>query len=145
VPDGTYPVYAAGTLFNNYDSEPERYCVNLLFIPLAEPERLTAPIWDWGYDDAAQELEGYACLMSERASRVTQEDPQNEAIVRARNALLSDQARTRRDNWTNEVVDPESGANMLAFPVYNGQVCGFEAKNQDDELLAILLVNWPEL
>jgi len=144
VPDGTYPVYAAGTLSEDAD-EPDRYCVNLLFIPLVAPERMTSPIWNWGYDGVSQELRDYACLMSERASRVTREDPQNEAIVRARKALLSDQARTRRDNWIDEIVDPETGANVLAFPVdLEGRVDGFEARSKDGEILAILLVNMPE-
>ncbi|ONK13549.1 hypothetical protein [Streptomyces sp. MP131-18] len=144
VPDGTYPVYAAGYLSGAYGDEPERYCVNVLFIPLVERARLTAPSWNWGYGGVSQELGEYACLMSWRASQVTREDPRNEAIARARNALLADQARTRNDNWANEIVDPKTGANVLAFPVQDdGSVCGFEARSTDGEILAVLLVNYP--
>lgn len=145
VPDGTHPVYAAGTLLDTpYDTVPQRYCVNSLLISFVEPERLTMPNWDWGYDDTSQQLEDYACLMSDRACRATQEDPQNAAIARARETLLADRTRTSRDNWTNDVVDPETGANMLAFPVTDGNVCGFEARNDEDELLAVYLVNCPQ-
>ncbi len=142
VPDGTYPVYASGVSSGGHHGEPERYYVNMLFIPLAEPERLTAPSWNWGYGGVSQELGGYACLMSGQASRVTREDPQNEAIARARKALLSDGAPAGKDNWANEIVAPETGANVLAFPVEDdGSVCGFEARSEDGEILAVLLVN----
>jgi hypothetical protein len=145
VPDGTYPVYAESVLVSGYDDEPERYCVETLLILLAEPERLANVNWNDGYGSDAQEFKDYACLVSERAYRATLLNPQHEAIARARKALLSDEARTRRDNWTDEVVDPETGANMLAFPVDEGTVSGFEARSEDDEILAILLVTLPPL
>lgn len=144
VPDGTYPVYAAGVLLDHYVDAPARHCVELLFIPLVAADRLTAPRWSWGYNGVAQQLEDYACLMSERACRVTREDPQHEAIVRAREAVLSDGARTRSDNRSDEVVDPETGANVLTFPVEGGRVCGFEARDEADELLAVLLICQPD-
>ncbi|OEV06045.1 hypothetical protein [Streptomyces oceani] len=139
-PDGTYPVYAAGHL----DGEPERYCVDTLFIPLASPDRLTTARWDDGYDQSSQYLKNYACLWSEQADRASLPhwgDEQHEAILRAKEKLLAEESRTSRDNWTNEVVDPETGANILSFPTYDYGVFidGLEALGEDGELLAILL------
>ncbi|ONK14869.1 hypothetical protein [Streptomyces sp. MP131-18] len=135
-------VVDTGTSSGGHRHEPERYFVNTLFIPPAEPERLTAPSWNWGYGSVSQELGGYACLMSGRASRVTREDPESEPIARARKALTSDRARSGKDNWADEIADPETGANVLAFPVADDvSVCGSEARSEDGELLAALLVN----
>lgn len=138
VPDGTYPVYVNDGVPGGIhdDGDPGRYRVDTLFIPLAGPERLRTTRWSDGYPGVGQMLEDYACLRSEGASR-----GEHSAIIRAKQALLSEEARTRADNWTNEVVDPETGANILSFPVCrDGQVSGFEALGEDEETLAILFL-----
>ncbi|TDC58077.1 hypothetical protein E1281_02530 [Actinomadura sp. KC345] len=135
VPDGTYPVYVNAGVPEG-EGEPGRYRVDTLFIPLAGPERLRTTRWSSGYDDVGQLLGDYACLRSQGASRGEQS-----AILRAKQTLLSEESRTRTDNWTNEVVDPETGANILSFPVAPyGEVHGFEALSEDNEILALLFL-----
>ncbi|MFJ2648459.1 hypothetical protein ACIO1C_17190 [Streptomyces sp. NPDC087420] len=145
VPDGTYPVYAGSVAWDDGESGL-RYYVTSLFIPLAEPEELAKSSWDDGYDDRGPEFENYACLWSERASRVTQPhegDEKNEILRVTERALLSGQALAERGNWTNDVVDPESGANMLGFPVYVGiSMTGFEATSEDGRLVGLLFTTW---
>ncbi|UCM90425.1 hypothetical protein [Streptomyces marincola] len=138
VPDGTYPVYVNDGVPSGWeDEDPERYRVDTLFIPLAGPERLRTTRWSHGYDDVGQYLDGYACLRSEGARRGDEDG----AIRRAKRALLSEDARTGASHGINEVVDPETGANMLSFPVCRyGEVHGFEALGEGDETLALLFL-----
>lgn len=42
-------------------------------------------------------------------------------------------------NYPDEVTDPASGANILAFPVGTGFVDSYEARNDDGDLLALIL------
>lgn len=145
VPDGTYPVYAGSIPWDDEENGPRHY-VTTLFIPLAEPEQLTTASWDGGYDSRGPVFENYACLWSERASRATLPhwgDEKNEILLRTEKKLLSGQALSKRGNWTDEVVDPETGANMLAFPVfYDISMTGFEARSEDGRLLGLLFTTW---
>jgi hypothetical protein len=145
VPDGTYPVYAGSIPWDDED-DGLRYYVTSLFVPLAEPERLTTASWDEGYDSRGPVFENYACLWSERASRATLPhwgDERNEILLKTEKKLLASQALSRRGNWTNDVVDPETGANMLAFPVYYDiSMTGFEAESEDGQLLGLLFATW---
>ncbi|MFF3749854.1 hypothetical protein ACFYYH_05230 [Streptomyces sp. NPDC002018] len=145
VPDGTYPVYAGSVPWEDEDNGP-RYYVTSLFIPLAEPGPLAASSWDDGYDGGGPVFESYACLWSERASRATLPhwgDDRSEFLLRTEKELLSGDALSRRGNWTDEVVDPETGANVLAFPVYfDISMTGFEARGEDGRLVGLLFTTW---
>ncbi|GAB3443836.1 hypothetical protein GCM10027570_12390 [Streptomonospora sediminis] len=42
-------------------------------------------------------------------------------------------------NYPSAVVDPDTGANILAFPVQWGIVEGYAARSDDGELRAVVL------
>ncbi|MFI0422858.1 hypothetical protein ACH34R_31585 [Spongiactinospora sp. 9N601] len=148
VPPGRYPVYAGTDRYDLSDTGgPPRYYVNTLFmplVPLLPADRLADAQWDdEGYDDGPY-FRDYACLWSVGAERATLPHWGNksEAILRIERSLLSEEALSRRGNWTDDLVDPASGANVLSFPVWDNTLRGFEARDADDEILALLFVVW---
>ncbi|MDF5759418.1 hypothetical protein [Spongiactinospora sp. TRM90649] len=142
-PDGTYPVYAGSHSIE--DSSSVRYYVDTLFIPLAAPDRLASAIWDdEGYDKPVF-LGDYACLWSPGAEAATLPHwgSGKSAKIRAiEESVLSDETLSRRGHWPDALVDPDSGANILAFPVSDVALRGYEAVDENDEPLAVLLATW---
>ncbi|RBQ15579.1 hypothetical protein DP939_34980 [Spongiactinospora rosea] len=145
VPPGRYPVYAGTDRYDLFGADgPTRYYVNTLFMPLVPPDRLADAQWDdEGYDNGPH-FRDYACLWSVGAERATlpHSGDKSETILRIERSLLSEEALSRRGNWTDDLVDPVSGANVLSFPVWESTIRGFEARDADDEILALLFVAW---
>ncbi|MGW4031832.1 hypothetical protein ACWEFL_21390 [Streptomyces sp. NPDC004838] len=146
VPDGRYPVYV-GLVRSGGDGADDavQFAAYMFLIPVAGPECLITASWDEGYGDRGTDLEGYACLWSSHACRMSlphHGEDRHEAIARAEREILPESALARRDNRINEIVDPATGANMLSFPVWDETYNGFEARGEDDELLALLFVTW---
>ncbi|MBW4718624.1 hypothetical protein [Saccharothrix obliqua] len=146
VPDGTHPVYAGVRASGGGSAaEPVRRHVTALLVPVAEPARLAEAAWDEGYGDMGADLADHATLWSGHAQRMAlphRGEHRHPAITRAERRLRSTSAPTDRLTWTNEVVDPETGANMVSFPVWDGTNNAFEARSADGGFLALLYVTW---
>ncbi|MCR3750606.1 hypothetical protein [Lentzea californiensis] len=109
VPPGTYPVFVG---VDGYD-EPggTRYDVRVVFIALAGPEELATA--EWRHDQAGlMTIEGYTCLASQKATGFLTA----ETLGRLREEVLSAGSVHRRGPWPDEVVDQESGLNVMLFP-----------------------------
>jgi hypothetical protein len=114
-----------------------RYYVTTLFIAFAAPEEIAESSWYFD-DSAALRIDGYACLWSSRAEQHTP----FETLQGFRESMLSAETLSRRGPWINAVADPDSGANVLAFPVADNSVSCVEALTEDGELLALLYFTW---
>ncbi|SFR03781.1 hypothetical protein SAMN04488564_102388 [Lentzea waywayandensis] len=114
VPPGTYPVFI-GTDGYSADDGRTRYDVRVVFIALAGPEKLAAATWR--HDQAGlMTVENYTWLASAKANEFVT----GETFARLKDAVLSAESVHRRGPWPNEVVDPDSGLNVLLFPSYDG-------------------------
>jgi hypothetical protein len=131
VPPGTYPVFI-GT---DYDSESTRYDVRVVFIALAGPEKLAEATWRHEQGGLLT-IEGYTCLASEKANQlITQE-----TFARLKEAVLSPENADQRGPWPNEVVDPDTGLNVMLFPSYDGAsgISCIELVDDDEQLVGLL-------
>ncbi|QUQ64356.1 hypothetical protein [Kutzneria sp. CA-103260] len=144
VPVGVYPVYVGSRAYRNEDSV--EYRATTLVMPIVEPERIVGAEWDEGYDDY-MEIDNYACLWDERASRATLPHwafngaEKSGFILNVERTILTEEALARKGNWFNGVADQQSGANVMAFPVPEEGITltGFEARDAAGELTCLLL------
>ncbi|WP_330270490.1 hypothetical protein OG205_24910 [Lentzea sp. NBC_00516] len=144
LPSGTHPVYAGTCAFPPEDEDPEAFwhTVTMVVIPLAEPCRIEEANWDVaGYHDVHL-IEDFAVLWGEEAMRrsLPHVDDASSFIRDARDGILAKGPRHRGDNWTNVVVDRETGANAFVFPVHDSEyVTGYEIVDDEGELLCLVL------
>jgi hypothetical protein len=147
VPPGKYPVYAGTWRFDGRDPHDVQYRVGMLVVPLAEPERIAGADWDGGYDDA-MDLAQYGCLWDRRAIGATAphweyEETGKSAFIRnVEDTILPAGALRTRGNWFNGVADPETGANVLAFPVEGTLVDGYEMRDAAGELVCLIFLSY---
>ncbi|MBW4717213.1 hypothetical protein [Saccharothrix obliqua] len=131
LPPGTHPVHVGA-----YTDE-DRDLVSVVVIPLAEPARIAAARWNrHGYDDI-HPVEDYAVLWGEDAMRATlpHEDGLPSFFPGARDRIAAEGGR----GWPNVVLDRETGANALVFPVEAENVDGHEITDDDGNLLCLVL------
>ncbi|WP_444947941.1 hypothetical protein [Micromonospora ureilytica] len=144
LPAGTHPVYAGTCAFPPQDEDPEAFwhTVTMVVIPLTEPDRIERANWDVaGYHDVHL-IEDFAVLWGEEAMRrsLPHVDDASSSVRDARDGILAKGPRHRKDNWTTVVVDRETGANALVFPVHDSEyVTGYEIVDDEGELLCLVL------
>ncbi|MFD2422717.1 hypothetical protein [Amycolatopsis pigmentata] len=143
VPPGTYPVYVGGRDYSSKGVSENR--VTTVVVPMADANTIVKAEWDEeGYGDYMR-LDDYACLWDERASRATLphwafgDADKSEAILNIERIVKSPEVLATRGKWPNVVVDPATGANVLAFPIAGDGLTGFEARDHTDEIVCLLL------
>ncbi|WP_330276282.1 hypothetical protein OG205_11975 [Lentzea sp. NBC_00516] len=134
VPPGTYPVFIG---IDGYGDDPERtrYDVRVVFIALAGPEKLAEATWR--HDQAGlMTIENYTCLASGKAIAFIT----GETFARLKEAVLSTGSVHRKGPWPSEVVDPETGLNVMLFPSYDSAsgISCIELVDEAEELVGLL-------
>lgn len=144
LPSGSHPVYVGTGPYTPDGEDPGMsWCtVTLVVIPVAEPSRIAAADWNVpGYHDVHL-IEDYAVLWGEEAMRASLPHVDGSpAFVRdARSDIRARGPKQRQDNWTNVVLDPETGANAFVFPVHDAEyLTGYEIVDDEGDLLCLVL------
>ncbi|MDX8141704.1 hypothetical protein SK854_06255 [Lentzea sp. BCCO 10_0061] len=145
LPVGSHPVHVGSTPFTPDGEDPDAswHTVSMVVIPLAEPSRIAAADWNVpGYDDS-HFIEDYAVLWGEEAMRASlpHDADGTPAFVRdARDDIRARGPRQRQDNWTNVVLEQETGANAFVLPVHDADyVTGWEIVDDQSNLLCLVL------
>lgn len=134
VPPGTYPVFIGMDAVTDDDPERPWYDVRVVFLALAGPEELAGATWRHEQGGLLT-IEDYTCLSSQKAYGLVS----GETFARLKESVLSSEIRYRRGPWPNEVVDQDTGLNMMFFPSYESSgVSCVELVGEADELVGLL-------
>jgi hypothetical protein len=153
VSPGRYPVYV-GTYepadwYRPPEAAPDWQVASMLFVPLAEPERIAdARPGDGAGEDVGLPVEGYVTLNDPKAWRQAPRLPNDPVQGQPTQVFLRDVEDSVKaghlgapSTWPSLVVDDESGWNVLALPI-GGEFVHIIHWEDDEELVALMYLTY---
>ncbi|WP_460999417.1 hypothetical protein [Streptomonospora sediminis] len=142
-PPGTHPVYASA--YDSGEHESPHFPVHILVLPFAPWEQVADAQWSHFNDDSGAWVEDCAFLCTDRSEDAAIKrwfERESETIPWMEEAAGSADVLAKPGNYPSVIADPSSGANVLVFPVTCGFVDAEVARNEDGDLLALVI--WAE-
>ncbi|MBB5998033.1 hypothetical protein [Streptomonospora salina] len=123
--------------------EPPEFRVDELFLPFAPWEQVAQAHWQHFNDDTGRRSKTCAFLGTDRSEKAAVKrwyDSKSGTIPWMEEAVRSADVLAGPGNYPDEIADPASGANILAFPVMEQAVAeGYTARNDAGDLLALVV------
>ena len=144
IPPGRHPVYVGSVECGDPETDREWRAASLLFVALAEPERLADAQWYQGDYADFRPVRDYVLLCDKQAWALSN-DPVRGSAVDAFIGDVEGPATAGRlgspREWPSRVVDDESGVNVLALPIMEQALIDVLG-GDDEELLAVMYLSY---
>jgi hypothetical protein len=146
VPPGRHPVYVGTFEVDSPEAGPGWHVASMLFVPLAEPERI-ASAQHWIEDDTSvpQPVTDYVVLSDLEAWRLPGDPLQGPSPMQAFLRDVEGSAEAGQlgapSTWPSRVLDDESGLNVLALPMADRFLRSVRG-GDDEELLAVMYLSY---
>lgn len=153
VSPGRYPVYVGTYVppdwYRPPEAAPDWQVASMLFVPLAEPERIAgARPGDEAGEDVGLPVGGYVTLRDPGWWRQAQRLPSDPVQGQRMQVFLRDVEASVKagqlgapGTWPSLVMDDESGWNVLALPI-DGEFVHIIHWEDDEGLVALMYFTW---
>lgn len=142
VPHGSHPVHIGVVRRRDADSGEESTYVTMVVIPLAAPEVIARATFADAIEDYQPLGPDLGFLWDSAAMDCLRFDgprPEGFADLDAFVGHVESELATGKAAWLNVRLHPETGSNVLAFPVCAESAGGFEGRDGDGALVCLVL------
>ncbi|GAA1881184.1 hypothetical protein [Streptantibioticus ferralitis] len=146
VPHGKHPVYIGVARLSEETAAAGAAYVSMAVIPLADPEVIARATFEDAYEDAQPLTHEIGLLWDDAAMdslrfsgpRPADYPDLDAFLTHAASELAAAQAAGRAP-WVDITVNPDTGSNVLAFPVQAENASCYEGRDENGELVCLVL------